>query len=215
MPQSLANAGIAQQAVDTILISHFHPDHIFGLMAPETDAQLFPSAEIVVLAEEYAFWTDPGVFSRLPNAWHGLPERIQRTLPNWSNVRTVAGFVELAPGINTLPAPGHTVGHMAYHVSSGDRELIIAGDVALSPALFVAHPDWKIAYDALPDVAARMRRRILDQAGTDDVLVAGYHFGFPNVGHIERDGAGFSLTHLCNKLGFHYPAERCHAPQIE
>ncbi|MGI9412372.1 MAG: MBL fold metallo-hydrolase, partial [Hyphomicrobiales bacterium] len=167
MPGNMAAAGFSPRDIDTILISHFHPDHIFGLMDRNTDAQIFPDSEIVVPAVEYDFWTDPQVFSMLPKPWHGLAQRIQATFPKWPNVKRVADDVEVAPGIRSLSAPGHTAGHTAYHVSSGKTELIVAGDVAITPALFVANPGWHIVFDADPELAETTRRRLFDRIVAD------------------------------------------------
>ncbi len=193
MMENLVAAGLFPSDVDTILISHFHPDHIYGLMDKDTDAQEFPNAEIIVPAAEYDFWTDAQVFTKLPKAWHPLAARIQKTFPNWPNVRRVEHDVEVAPGIRSLSAPGHTLGHTAYHVSSGDAELIVAGDVAITPALFVANPGWRITYDADPELAEQTRRRLFDRVAADDAVIAGYHFGFPNAGKIHVDGQGYAF----------------------
>ena len=191
MLDNLGKVALAPVDIDTILISHFHPDHIFGLMDLDTDAQVFPDSEIVVPAAEYDFWTDPQVFSKLPKPWHGLARRIQATFPSWTNVRRVADDTEVAPGIRSLAAPGHTPGHTAYHVSSGTAELIVAGDVAITPALFVANPGWHIVFDADPELAEQTRHRLFDRIVADHAVVAGYHFGFPNAGRIVADGTGY------------------------
>lgn len=196
MPEKLAEAGFAPEDIDTVLVSHFHPDHIFGLMAPETNAQTFPDAEIVVPAAEYAFWTDSGVFARLPEGWHPLARRIQATFPTWANVRQAEADVEVAPGVRSLAAPGHTPGHTAFHVASGDAELIVAGDTALTPALFVRNPGWHVAFDADPELAERTRRRLFDRIAADGTTIAGYHFGFPNAGRLHADGDGYSFEPL-------------------
>ena len=191
MLENLGKTGLSPRDIDTILISHFHPDHIYGLMDPKTDAQVFPDSEIIVPAAEYSFWTDPQVFSKLPKPWHGLAQRIQATFPKWKNVTQAADDTEVAPGIRSLAAPGHTPGHTAYHVSSGPAELIVAGDVAITPALFVANPGWHIVFDADPELAEQTRRRLFDRIVADKAVVAGYHFGFPNAGRIQADGAGY------------------------
>src|SRR5207249_972026 len=83
-------AGIDPSKIDTILISHFHPDHIFGLMEKETNKPVFPNAEIIVSDVEYKFWTDPAVIDKLPEARKGLARRIQAVFPTWKNIRQVA-----------------------------------------------------------------------------------------------------------------------------
>jgi len=187
----LAAAGIDPAAIDIVLISHFHPDHIFGLMAKDTNEQIFPNAEIVVPEAEFAFWTDPGLIEKLPEGRRGLAQRIQGTLPNWSNVRQVGNDVEVAPGIRSLAAYGHTPGHTAYHVASGNDELIVAADAANVPALFVANPTWQAVFDSDPQMATDTRIGLFDRAISDNAVIAGYHFGFPNAGTLTRDGNGY------------------------
>ncbi len=87
MMANMKAAGIDPAAIDTILISHCHPDHIFGLMEKDTNKPVFPNAEIVISDVEYKFWTDPAVIDRLPEARKGLARRIQAVFPTWKNIR--------------------------------------------------------------------------------------------------------------------------------
>ena len=191
MMKHLEAAGLDPKAVGTVLISHFHPDHIFGLMAKDTNAQVFPEAEIVVPEVEYKFWTDPALIEKLPENRRGLAKRIQATFPGWKNVTQVAGEKDVAPGIRTLPAFGHTPGHTAYHISSGDKQLIVAGDISNVPALFVANPTWQAIFDSDPEMATKSRIALFDRVIADGAVIAGYHFGFPNAGTITKDGDGY------------------------
>ena len=191
MMKHMEAAGLDPKAVGTVLISHFHPDHIFGLMAKDTNAQVFPEAEIVVPEVEYKFWTDPALIEKLPENRRGLAKRIQATFPGWKNVTQVAGEKDVAPGIRTLPAFGHTPGHTAYHISSGDKQLIVAGDISNVPALFVANPTWQAIFDSDPEMATKSRIALFDRVIADGAVIAGYHFGFPNAGTITKDGDGY------------------------
>lgn len=184
-------AGIDTGAIDTVLISHFHPDHIFGLMEKGTNAQIFPNAEIVVPEAEYKFWTDAGLIAKLPERRQGLAKRIQATFPSWKNVRQIGNDVEVAPGIRSIAAYGHTAGHTAFHIASGSDELLVVGDAANVPALFVANPTWQAVFDADPEAATKTRIKLFDRAIADKAVIAGYHFGFPNAGTIAKDGSGY------------------------
>ena len=187
-------AGFDPAKVDTILISHFHPDHIFGLMEKETNKPVYPNAEIIVSDVEYKFWTDPAVIDRLPEARKGLARRIQAVFPTWKNIRQVSGEPEVAPGIRFVSAPGHTSGHRAFHLSSGSQQLMLSNDAAYVPALVVANPGWHGQYDQDQPTAEATRRKLLDRVIADKVMIAGYHFPFPGAGTIAKDGTGYALT---------------------
>jgi glyoxylase-like metal-dependent hydrolase (beta-lactamase superfamily II) len=187
-------AGIDATKIDTILISHFHPDHIFGLMEKDTNKAVYPNAEIIVSDVEYKFWTDPAVIDRLPEARKGLARRIQAVFPTWKNIKQVTGEPEVATGIRFVEAPGHTPGHRAFHLSSGGSQLMISNDTAYVPALVVANPGWRGAYDQDGATAEASRRKLLDRVIADKIQICGYHFPFPGAGTIQKDGDGYALT---------------------
>ena len=193
MTVNMKAAGIDPAKIDTILISHFHPDHIFGLMEKETNKPVFPNAEIIVSDAEYKFWTDPTVIDRLPEARKGLARRIQAVFPTWKNIKQVSGEPEVAPGIRFVNAPGHTPGHRAFHLSSGSSQLMISNDTAYVPALVVTNPGWHGQYDQDAATAEASRRRLLDRVIAEKMPICGYHFPFPGAGTISKDGAGYAL----------------------
>ena len=194
MMANMKAAGIDPAKIDTILISHFHPDHIFGLMEKDTNKPVFPDVEIIVSDAEYKFWTDPAVIDRLPEARKGLARRIQAVFPTWKNIRQVTDEPEVAPGIRFVSSPGHTPGHRAFHLSSGSSQLMISNDTAYVPALVVANPGWHGQYDQDAALAEASRRKLLDRVIADKIMICGYHFPFPGAGTIAKDGAGYALT---------------------
>ena len=194
MMANMKAAGTDPAAIDTILISHCHPDHIFGLMEKDTNKPVFPNAEIVISDVEYKFWTDPAVIDRLPEARKGLARRIQAVFPTWKNIRQVSGEPEVAPGIRFVSAPGHTPGHRAFHLASGASELMISNDTAYVPALVVANPGWHGQYDQDAATAEASRRKLLDRVIADKIMICGYHFPFPGAGTVAKDGAGYALS---------------------
>jgi len=193
MMANMKAAGIDPAKIDTVLISHFHPDHIFGLMAKETNAPVFANAEIVVSDVEYKFWTDPAVLDKLAEARKPLAKRIQAVFPTWKNIKQVTGETEVAPGIRFVMAPGHTPGHRAFHLASDASQLMISNDTAYVPALVIANPGWHGQYDQDAATAEATRRKILDQVIADKIPICGYHFPFPGAGTIRRDGSGYAL----------------------
>lgn len=184
-------AGIGPNDIDTVLISHFHPDHIFGLMEKDSNAQVYPDAEILVGETEYNFWTAPGLIEKLPERRRGLAQRIQATFPEWKNVSRYTGDQEVAPGITAIDSFGHTPGHSAFLIASGDDQTLLIGDAINLPALFLSNLDWQLSFDSDKAAATATRKALVARAVADGINVAGYHFGFPNSGKIEKDGNGY------------------------
>jgi glyoxylase-like metal-dependent hydrolase (beta-lactamase superfamily II) len=187
-------AGIDPKSISTVIITHFHPDHIFGLMQKDTNAQIYPEAEIVVPAAEMKFWNDPGVFSKLPEQSHGLAKRIQATLPTWKNVRQIESDAEAVPGIRSVSAFGHTPGHTVYVIGSGKEQLMVLADLTNIPALFAKHPGWHASFDADPNAAEASRRKFFDRVVAEKAIMTGYHYGVPGAGTMNKDGDGYSFV---------------------
>jgi glyoxylase-like metal-dependent hydrolase (beta-lactamase superfamily II) len=194
LQDNMKAAGIDAGKVTKVMISHFHPDHIFGLMEKETNAQVFPNAEIVVSVAEYKFWTDPAVIEKLPEARRPLAKRIQATFPNWKNIRQVDGEVDVAPGVRTISAPGHTPGHTAFHIASGNAQMIYSGDTFYLPEFSMKTPQWHGVFDQDGPTAEASRRKLADRLVADKILVSGYHFPWPGAGTVSKDGAGYALA---------------------
>jgi glyoxylase-like metal-dependent hydrolase (beta-lactamase superfamily II) len=194
LPDNLKGAGIDPAKISTVLISHFHPDHIFGLMEKGTNAANYPNAELIVSATEYKWWTEPGRVEKLPEARKPLGARIQSAFPNWKNFRLVEGETEVVPGVRLVNAPGHTPGHSAFLLASGNQQLMISNDVAYVPALLAPHPEWQGAYDQDGPLAVETRRKLLDRVIADKIAICGAHFPFPGAGTFAKDGAGYAFT---------------------
>lgn len=191
---NLAAAGIDPKAVDGVVISHFHPDHINGIRLKD-DSLAFPNAEIQVPATEWAYWMDDGKMSTAPDALKG----------NFNNVRRVFGSIakdvkqfepgkEVAPGITSVAAPGHTPGHVAFAIASGNQSMMMTVDATTNPFLFVRNPEWQGVFDMDGNMAVDTRKRLLDRAAADKMLVAGYHWPFPAAGYITKEGSGYRLN---------------------
>ncbi|HEY1246746.1 MAG TPA: MBL fold metallo-hydrolase [Hyphomicrobiaceae bacterium] len=180
-------AGIDPAKVDTIIMTHLHLDHYFGLLAKDTNAPTFPNAQIHIPATEYAYWTSP-----TPK---GAPaDRIRAVFPGWKNIRQFAGDVEVVPGIRAVNSNGHTPGHTSYHVASGNQQIMVLGDVTNVRALNMTNPAWHLVFDVDPALAETNRYKLLDRVVADKVVATGYHWGAPGAGTVVKDGKGYALV---------------------
>ncbi|MEW6449582.1 MAG: MBL fold metallo-hydrolase [Pseudomonadota bacterium] len=195
LPQNLAAAGIDPKAVDIVLISHLHGDHINGIKNPD-GSLAFPNAEIKVPSVDWAFWMNDENMAKAPEGFQkasfGFNRKIFGDLKD--RVTRYDWGKEVAPGITAMETAGHTPGHTSFMIASGNSKLFFQGDVTNVPDLFLRNPDWQVMFDSEPDKAVVTRRRVYDMASTDKLLVSGYHFPFPGLGYIEKAGTGYRLV---------------------
>jgi glyoxylase-like metal-dependent hydrolase (beta-lactamase superfamily II) len=187
-------AGFDPAQVSTVIISHFHGDHINGLRRKD-GAAVFPNAEVMVPAAEWAFWMDEGQMSRAPEGMRGAFQGVHRVFdPMAKDVKQYEPGKEIVPGVTTVAAPGHTPGHTAYMISSGSGKLMMVSDITNHPALFVRNPDWAAVFDMDADQARQTRRRILDMAAAERTQLSFYHAPFPATGFIAKEGDKFRFV---------------------
>lgn len=196
LPASLAAAGVRPEAIETILLTHMHPDHSAGLTDMATGKPNFPNAELVVHANEPKHWLyDDAAMARGTEREKKLmfQQAREQTKPYLARMRTFEKGDVLA-GVTAIPAPGHTPGHTAYLIESGGERLLIWGDVVHMPEVQVPRPEISMVVDTDPDAAAATRRRIFDMVATERLLVTGMHLHYPGFGHIAREGAAWRFV---------------------
>lgn len=194
----LQAAGLQAGDIDTVLISHFHGDHIQGLRNRAGEL-VFPKARLFVPAPEYAYWMDDdkaraatderskGLFANARRVFGGLPQALlQRFEPG----------AELLPGLRSLPAYGHTPGHTMFEAGSGAQRFMYVADLTNVPALFARKPDWSVGFDMDAAAARRVRRQVLARLAGSGRTVGGFHFPFPAFGRIETEGDGYAFEPL-------------------
>jgi glyoxylase-like metal-dependent hydrolase (beta-lactamase superfamily II) len=185
-------AGIDPKAIDTILVSHFHGDHINGIRAKAGTAN-FPNAEIMVPAAEWKHWTDAGEESKAPQVWKGNFGAVKRVFdPIAKDVKQYEYGKELVPGITSLDARGHSPGHGAFIVASGNGKLLVSADT-VNHQILVRNPEWNLWADMDAAMAVAARKRILDMAAADRMQIAAYHLPFPSTGFISKQGSGYEF----------------------
>src|ERR1700724_2735951 len=186
---NMAAAGFDPKAVDTVVISHFHTDHVNGLLAADGTAA-FPNAEVLVPAVEWKFWMDDGEMSRATG------ERMQGLFKNnrrgfeaglKKKVTPYEWGKDVAPGLLAVASVGHTPGHTSYVLSSGSDKVFIQSDVTNNPNPFATHPDWHAYFDQDGDLAEKTRRRVYDMIVAEKLQVQGFLYPFPGIGNVVKD----------------------------
>lgn len=194
MAANLRAAGMDLADVRIVAISHFHGDHIGGLLG-EGGAPAFPNARILVPEPEWAFWTDEGEMARGPEARRPAFANVRnRFAPYAARVERFALGAEIAPGVRSSPTVGHSPGHSSFLIADGSDQLFITADSVNLPALFMARPDWFPSFDMDPPRAVATRRAMLDRLATDRIRTVGYHFPMPATGFVERAGNGYRFV---------------------
>jgi glyoxylase-like metal-dependent hydrolase (beta-lactamase superfamily II) len=193
--QNLAAAGVDPKSIDIVLLSHLHPDHTNGIRLAD-GAMAFPNAEIMVPEVDWKFWTSEentakaesnqmmkNYFANVKKTFAGLESKVTKYA--WGK--------EVAPGITSISTPGHTPGHTSFALQSGSSKILIQSDVTNIPELFLRNPDWHVAFDVDGDLAQQTRHKFYDMAAVEKMTVVGFHFTFPSIGHVEKDGKGYRL----------------------
>jgi glyoxylase-like metal-dependent hydrolase (beta-lactamase superfamily II) len=189
---SLQAAGIEPTALDIVVLTHAHPDHLWGAVDTKTGTTRFPNARYVISEREWDFWSDPERYGSFPERFRGMIPGTQAAFKLIADRTTrIKPGSEIVSGIATVESHGHTAGHMSIQLASSGEQALVVGDAITHVFVSFAHPEWRPGFDGDMDQAVVTRRRLLDQAATDQVLVLGYHFPFPGVGHVARDGAAY------------------------
>jgi glyoxylase-like metal-dependent hydrolase (beta-lactamase superfamily II) len=177
-------AGISPESITTVFVTHGHGDHISGL----TNAQgkpTFSRAEHQMGEAEFNFWAS-------------RPEpspAVKRNLIDMkSRFKLVQADQEIVPGLRTVAAFGHTGGQLAVMASSGGQSLMHLADAGGHFFLSLRVPDHYLGFDASPADAVATRQRLFSQAAADRIMVVGYHFPWPGVGYIKREGNAFAYV---------------------
>jgi len=195
LQQNLKAAGVDPADIDTVMLTHMHPDHSAGLTDPKTGQKFFPNAELVVHENEPKHWRDDAAMSRADERARTLYFQCAREqiAPYHNQMRTFTGAAEVFPGVTSMPLPGHTPGHSGYRIASGDKSLLIWGDIIHVPEVQVPRPEVTMVFDTDPRQAAATRKRTFDSVATDRQLIAGMHVHFPGFAHLVKQGDGYLL----------------------
>ena len=188
LPQRMKLAGIEPTDIDTVIITHAHPDHIGGTLDDE-GKPIYSNASYYIWKDEWDFWFSEFAYEKTNDFFVNVAR--EQLGPVKDRMIFIEKESEIQSGINLIAAPGHTPGHMAVSFSSESKQLYYIGDTVLYP-LHLEYPDWLPIYDIIPEEAEVSKKKIFDLVADNNALVIGQHFvPFPSLGSVARKENGW------------------------
>jgi len=191
---NLRSAGYTPEAVNIVLLTHLHSDHVGGLTTQD-GKRVFPNADVYVAKAESDFWLSPEIAAKAPKDVQSFFQSAQAIAAPYIKAgkwHTFSGSEKIVDGMEIVPLPGHTPGHTGYEFSSKGQKILFWGDIIHAQSVQLQHPEVTVVFDFDPTAAAATRHQLLLKLASEDVLIAGPHMNFPGIGRLHREGSGYS-----------------------
>ena len=184
---NLKDAGIDKASITKVVLTHGHPDHLWGAL-DELDDVVLPSAAYYVGATEWDFWHGENATRGLPAERAGFVTGARRRFAAIKDrVKMVKPRDDIITGVRVIDTAGHTQGHVSLEIAGGEG-LIVGSDVLTHPLISFAHPEWRTTADHVPDQAVTTRKTLLERLAADKSRLIGFHLPYPGVGRVARNG---------------------------
>ncbi|WP_308342347.1 MBL fold metallo-hydrolase [Roseobacter insulae] len=194
MLASLETQGLAPEDITHVIITHAHPDHLWGIL-DDFDDLVFPNAEVMIGEQEWAYWTDPATVDTIGEARASFAVGAARRLDAIRDqVSLFNGGDEILPGVMAHGTPGHTPGHMSFEIRDGSDVVMVGGDAIGNHHVAFARPEWPSGTDQDQDLGAKTRVRLLDQLATERLPLMGFHLPGGGLGRVERLGDAYRFV---------------------
>jgi len=191
---NLRSAGIQPEDIDTVIITHAHPDHIGGTLDDNGNPN-YPNARYFIWKDEWDFWFSDEAYKKVVEHYSAMlqPEIFLKAArgqlgPVKDRIEFLTEESEVLPGVQIYATHGHTPGHIAISFSSEGEEIYFIGDAIVFPFL-LERPEIVAIYDIIPELAEATKRRLCDLLAEKKAWVLAQHFSpFPSLGHIVKKG---------------------------
>ena len=158
----LSKVGVSPEQVDYVYITHFHGDHIGG-MVDSLGNKVFTNAEVYVSHLEKE--------SEL-----GKGEQAQKMFETYGDKIHEFNHGDTLPqDVKAIEAIGHTPGHTVFQKGN----LLIIGDLMHALALQYPYPEYNANFDGDKEKSAAARKRILQYAKDNGLTICGMHLVIP------------------------------------
>ncbi|MFP6849021.1 MAG: MBL fold metallo-hydrolase [Pseudomonas sp.] len=191
---NLKASGYSPEQVDSVLLTHLHPDHACGLLSADGKAA-YPNATVYVPQADADFWLSDKAASQAPQASRGMFKMSQQSVAPYiaqQRLKRYSPDSQLFAGVSVIASNGHTPGHSSYLLSSKNQSMLVWGDIVHSYAVQFAKPEVVIEFDTDSAKALEARKKLFAEAARDKLWVAGAHLPFPGIGHVRTEGSGYA-----------------------